>query len=349
MQVGIGSDLNYVEVTKDKMLGDDMLDEDIIESDVELDNSDVVKPDYDFPKEMGDPTVVVTEEDQVGAQLSKSKAMDAILEGNFDEAINHLTVAINSNPNSATLYASRASVFVKLKKPNAAIRDADAALQINSCLAKGFKARGMAKALLGSWEAAAIDLRVASELDFDEETSMMLKRVEPFAKKIEQHRQKYERLRKERELRKIELEKLRLAQDRSTGKVIEIESSSEIGIKLRAASNLSWLTVVYFTATWSGPCHYIAPRYASLAAKYPKVVFLKVDIDKAKDVALEWNVNSIPSFYLINNGGEIDIMIDVDIDLLENKISKHSGTSEDSLTSALKPCEMKDYEQLLPV
>ncbi|KAL0417296.1 UNVERIFIED_CONTAM: TPR repeat-containing thioredoxin TDX [Sesamum latifolium] len=338
------------------MLGDDMLDEDIVESDVELDNSDVVEPDYDFPEEMGDPIVVVTEEDQEGAQLSKSQAMDAILEGNLDEAINHLTVAISSNPNSATLYASRAIVFVKLKKPNAAIRDADTALQINSCLAKGFKARGMAKALLGSWEAAAIDLRVASELDFDEETSMMLKRVEPFAKKIEEHRQKYECLRKERELRKIELEKLRLAQQEAEnagllmdGKVIEIESSSEIGIKLRAASNLSWLTVVYFTATWSGPCHYIAPRYASLAAKHPKVVFLKVDIDKAKDVAMEWNVYGIPSFYLINNGRETNIIIDVDMDLLENKIVKHSGSSEDSLTSALNPCEMKDYEHLLPV
>ncbi|KAL0284540.1 UNVERIFIED_CONTAM: TPR repeat-containing thioredoxin TDX [Sesamum calycinum] len=137
--------------------------------------------------------------------------------------------------------------------------------------------------------------------------------------------------------------------DRSTGKVIEIESSSETGIKLRAASNLSRLTVVYFTATWSGPCCYIAPRYANLAAKYPKVVFLKVDIDKAKDVAMEWNVYSIPSFYLINSDRETDIIIDVDMDLLENKITKHFGISEDSLTSALNPCEMEDYEQLLPV
>ncbi|KAL0441153.1 UNVERIFIED_CONTAM: TPR repeat-containing thioredoxin TDX [Sesamum radiatum] len=269
MQDGIESDFNYIEVTKDKMLEDDMLEEDVVESDVELDNSDVVRPDYDFPQEMGDPIVVVTEENQERAQLSKSKAMDAVLEGNLDEAINHLTVAINSNPNSAMLYASRASVFVKLKKPNASIRDADAALQINPCLAKGFKARGMAKALLGSWEAAAIDLRVASKL------SLLLRRLKSIGKN--------ERLCKERELRKIELEKLRLAQwDRSTGKVIEIESSSETGIKLRAASNLSRLTVVYFTATWSGPCCYIAPRYANLAAKYPKVVFLKVDIDKAK-------------------------------------------------------------------
>ncbi|XP_020548136.1 TPR repeat-containing thioredoxin TDX-like [Sesamum indicum] len=143
----------------------------------------------------------------------------------------------------------------------------------------------MAKALLGSWEAARIDLHVASELDFDVETSMMLKgfgKVEPFANKIEEHRQKYERLRKERELRKIELEKLRLAQ-------------LFILLQHGPAPVITWL------------------HYASLAAKYPKVVFLKVDTDKAKYVAIEWNVYSIPSFFLINSSREADIIIDVDM------------------------------------
>ena len=74
--------------------------------------------------------------------------------GNLDKAISLLTEAIVLNPKSAMLYASRgtsrnvelcfyatdfvssekfrfsASVFVKLKKPNAAIRDADAALKV---------------------------------------------------------------------------------------------------------------------------------------------------------------------------------------------------------------------------
>lgn len=96
-------------------------------------------------------------------------------------------------------------------KPNAAIRDADAALQvcpqphlnmsqklqkqfasfssevndiihiimiqINPDSAKGHKIRGMARAMLGLWEEAARDLRIASTLDYDEEIGLVLKKV----------------------------------------------------------------------------------------------------------------------------------------------------------------------------
>ncbi|KAM7258166.1 hypothetical protein ACFE04_013907 [Oxalis oulophora] len=101
------------------------------------------------------------------------------------------------------------TVFIKMKKPNAAIRDADAALQINPDSAKGYKSRGMARALLGQWSEAVKDLHLASKLDFDEEISAVLKKVEPNAHKIEEHRKKYERLRKEREDRKTLRERQR--------------------------------------------------------------------------------------------------------------------------------------------
>ncbi|KAF8398961.1 hypothetical protein HHK36_014826 [Tetracentron sinense] len=188
---------------------DEMMEDDIVESDIELDDSGVVEPDNDPQQKMGDPSIEVTEENRDAAQLSKSKAMDAMSEGilfiplrevynknihllddiklldlgnpnhksKLDEAIEHLTEAILLNPSTAILYGSRASVFVKMSKPNAAIRDADAALQINPDSAKGYKVRGMARAMLGQWEEAARDLHVASKLDYDEEIGMVLKKV----------------------------------------------------------------------------------------------------------------------------------------------------------------------------
>ena len=45
---------------------------------------------------------------------------------------------------SALLYAKRAECYIKLKKPNAAIRDCDAALLLNPDSAKAFKCRGVA-------------------------------------------------------------------------------------------------------------------------------------------------------------------------------------------------------------
>ncbi|KAK3041059.1 hypothetical protein RJ639_026856 [Escallonia herrerae] len=194
----------------------------IIESDIELEG-EMVEPDNDTPQKMGDPSVEVTEECRDASQEAKGKAMEALSEGNLEEAIDHLTQAISLNPTSAIMYGNRgaawfelqsatthdSSVYIKMKKPNAAIRDANAALEINLDSAKGYKTRGMALAMLGRWEEAAKDLHLASKLDYDEEISAVLKKVEPNAHKIDEHRKKYERLRKERDDRKIEHERRR--------------------------------------------------------------------------------------------------------------------------------------------
>ncbi|KAG8651601.1 TPR repeat-containing thioredoxin TDX isoform X2 [Manihot esculenta] len=305
----------------------------IIESDIELDDSDIVEPDNDPPQKMGNPAIEVTEEKQDAAQTEKLKAMDAISEGKLSEAIDHLTEAIMMNPTSAILYATRASVFVKVKKPNAAIRDANAALEINPDSAKGYKIRGIARAMLGQWEEAAGDLHVASKLDYDEEIGLVLKKVEPNAHKIQEHRRKYERLRKEKELKKVERERQQRAgaQGREAlsalndGQVIGIHSVSELETKLNAASKTSRLAILYFTATWCGPCRFISPVFTSLATKYPKTVFLKVDIDEARDVAAKWNISSVPTFFFIKNGKQVDKVVGADKNGLERKIEQYAS------------------------
>ncbi|KAL3002430.1 hypothetical protein AAZX31_08G054100 [Glycine max] len=315
---------------------------DIVESDIELDNADVVEPDNDPPQKMGDPSAEITEEQRDAAQLAKSKAVDAMSQGkcNLDEALAQLTEAILLNPQSAILYATRASIYMKLKKPNAAIRDADTALKINPDSAKGYKIRGMSRAMLGLWEEAASDLHVASKLDYDEEISMALKKVEPNALKIEEHRRKYERLRKQKQQKRapikteapIKKEQETEAQVQAAlsalkdGQVMGIHSSGELEKKLSAASKTSRLAILYFTATWCGPCRFISPIYTSLAEKYPKVVFLKVDIDEARDVAAGWNISSVPTFFFVKNGKEVDSVVGADKSTLESKIAQHAGS-----------------------
>ncbi|KAH7514109.1 FAM10 family protein At4g22670 [Ziziphus jujuba] len=183
-------------------------EDEIVESDIELEG-EIVEPDHDPPQKMGDPSIEVTEENRDASQTAKAKAIEAISEDKLEEAIEHLTEAILLNPTSAIMYGTRATVYIKMKKPNAAIRDADAALEINPDSAKGYKSRGIARAMLGQWEEAAKDLHLASKLDYDEEINAVLKKVEPNAHKIEEHRRKYDRLRKEREDKKIERERRR--------------------------------------------------------------------------------------------------------------------------------------------
>lgn len=50
-------------------------------------------------------------------------------------------------------------------------------MQINPDSAKGYKSRGIARAMLGQWEDAAKDLHMASKLDYDEEINNWLKKV----------------------------------------------------------------------------------------------------------------------------------------------------------------------------
>ncbi|KAK2104041.1 Hsc70-interacting protein [Saguinus oedipus] len=105
--------------------------------------------------------------------------------------------AIRLNPRLAILYAKRASVFVKLRKPSAAIQDCDRAIEINPDSAQPYKWQGKAHRLLGHWEDAAHDLALACKLDYDEDVSAMLKEVQSRAQKIAEHQRKYEQKREE--------------------------------------------------------------------------------------------------------------------------------------------------------
>ncbi|KAF3825531.1 hypothetical protein GH733_005513 [Mirounga leonina] len=171
------------------------------ESDLEIDNEGVIEPDTDAPQEMGDENVEITEEMMDQANDKKVAATDALNDGELQKAIDLFTDAIKLNPRLAILYAKRAGVFIKLQKPNAAIRDCDRATEINPDSAQPYKWRGKAHRLLGHWEETAHDLALACKLDYNEDASAMLKEVQWKAQKIAEHWRKYERKREEREIK----------------------------------------------------------------------------------------------------------------------------------------------------
>uniref|UniRef100_A0A8C5Q9J9 ST13 Hsp70 interacting protein n=1 Tax=Leptobrachium leishanense TaxID=445787 RepID=A0A8C5Q9J9_9ANUR len=170
------------------------------ESDLEIDNEGVIAPDDDAPQPMGEENVEVTEDMMEQANEKKMQAIAAIGDGELQKSIDLFTEAIVLNPFTAILYAKRASAYVMLQKPNAAIRDCDRAISINPDSAQPYKWRGKARRLLGHWEEAAHDLATACKLDYDEDASAVLKEVQPRAQKIAEHRRKYERKREAREI-----------------------------------------------------------------------------------------------------------------------------------------------------
>jgi suppressor of tumorigenicity protein 13 len=104
--------------------------------------------------------------------------------------------------------------------------------------------------------------------------------------------------------------------------VIGIHSVSELQSHLDAASMRSRLAIVFFSKT--RPCRFISPFYTSLAGKYPKVVFLKVDIAEATDVAAWWNIRKAPYFFFVKEGKVVDKVVGIDAIELKGKVAHHS-------------------------
>ena len=61
--------------------------------------------------------------------------------------------------------------------------------------------------------------------------------------------------------------------------------------------------LIDFFATWCGPCKMISPVLEQLAPEYAgKVKFFKVDCDESQELAMEYNVTSIPNLVILKNG-----------------------------------------------
>lgn len=174
------------------------------ESDLEMDDEGVIKPDEDDPQEMGDENMEVTNDMKSKADLKKEDAVAALEAGELQKAIDLLTEAIKLNPQSSLLYANRARVFVKMQKPNAAIRDCNKASELNPDGAQAYKWRGKAYMLLGHWEKAAEDLALACIWDYDEDTNALLKEVQPRALRMIEHHTKYKRKHTLKKIQKIQ-------------------------------------------------------------------------------------------------------------------------------------------------
>ncbi|XP_066460484.1 thioredoxin-like isoform X1 [Eleutherodactylus coqui] len=82
------------------------------------------------------------------------------------------------------------------------------------------------------------------------------------------------------------------------------------------------LVVVDFTATWCGPCKMIAPFFEELSKKYPDVVFIKVDVDDAQDVALHCDIKCMPTFHFYKNGERVHEFSGANQSSLEQKVQE---------------------------
>ncbi|XP_057529255.1 thioredoxin H1-like [Amaranthus tricolor] len=109
------------------------------------------------------------------------------------------------------------------------------------------------------------------------------------------------------------------------GQVISCHTVESWEEQLTKANESKKLMVVDFTASWCGPCRFIAPILAELARRLPQVIFVKVDVDELKDIARDWAIEAMPTFMFLRDGKIIDKVVGAKKEELQMAVAKHAA------------------------
>ena len=66
--------------------------------------------------------------------------------------------------------------------------------------------------------------------------------------------------------------------------------------------------ILYFTASWCGPCRMLGPIMESVKGQ---VSYSKLDVDVEQDLAVKYKVRSVPTLVLVENGVEKNRLVGV--------------------------------------
>lgn len=81
--------------------------------------------------------------------------------------------------------------------------------------------------------------------------------------------------------------------------IMEIKNTEEFE---KEVINSNQTVFIDFYATWCKPCKTMTPIIEEIAKEYKEIKFVKIDIDKNEELAIKYNIMSIPTMMIIKNG-----------------------------------------------
>ena len=73
--------------------------------------------------------------------------------------------------------------------------------------------------------------------------------------------------------------------------------------------NSEQTVLIDFYADWCGPCKMLSPIVEQVASENTDVKVVKVNVDNEQDLAIKYQVMSIPTLVVIKNGSEANRMV----------------------------------------
>ena len=64
--------------------------------------------------------------------------------------------------------------------------------------------------------------------------------------------------------------------------------------------------LVDFYADWCGPCKMLSPIMEEVAKENEDAKFVKINVDEAQELAIEYDIMSIPTIVVIKDGKEVN-------------------------------------------
>ena len=99
---------------------------------------------------------------------------------------------------------------------------------------------------------------------------------------------------------------------------IEISNEEESGMEIMKVTSANFqdevlnsdkTVLIDFYADWCGPCKMFSPVVEAVATENEDIKVVKVNVDDAQDLAIQYQVMSIPTTVVIKNGQEVNRVV----------------------------------------
>jgi thiol-disulfide isomerase/thioredoxin len=102
------------------------------------------------------------------------------------------------------------------------------------------------------------------------------------------------------------------------GRVVDLTAVGALDTHMAGAADTC--TTIFFTSKTCAPCKMAYPMFDKLAERYPEALFIKIDINSARDIAMRYLIRATPTFMTFSKGSKVDEWTGADPKLLESNV-----------------------------